>query len=61
MTTTPSEPRPEAIIADLHRIRADLLAAAGDDLRAYVEAARKRQQASGRRVITRPARSLAGK
>lgn len=57
MTIVSNEPRPEAIIDDLHKIPEDLLAESGNDLRAYVEAARKRQRASDRPVVSRPGSS----
>ncbi len=54
MTIPSNEPRPEAIIEGLHHIREDLLAEHGNDLSAYVAAARQRQNASGRKVVSRP-------
>jgi len=36
------------------QIREDLIAESGNDLRVYVEAARKRQIESGRPVVSRP-------
>lgn len=54
MTIVSNEPCPEAIIDGLHKIREDLITESGNDLRAYVEAARKRQNDSGRPVVSRP-------
>jgi hypothetical protein len=46
MTTNSNEPSPDAIVAGIHQIREDLLKAHSGDLRAYFEAARKRQYES---------------
>ncbi len=57
MTTASNEPSPDAIIEGIHRIRQQLLEEHGGDLRAYFDAACKRQQESGRPVVSRPLRT----
>ncbi len=57
MTTASNEPSPEAIVEGIHRIRQEMLEEHNGDLRAYFDAACKRQQESGRPVVSRPLRS----
>jgi hypothetical protein len=57
MTNPSLEPHPDAIVEGIHRIREQLLAEHGGDLRAYFEAVRRRQEESGRLVVSRPARA----
>lgn len=57
MTNPSLEPNPDAIVEGIHRIREELLAEHGGDLRAYFDAVRGRQEDSDRHVVSRPARS----
>jgi hypothetical protein len=42
----------DPIVEEIHRIRAEISAAHGDDLHRIIEHARRRQGANGRRVVS---------
>ncbi len=56
-TNLSNEPSPDAIVEGIHHIREKLLQQYGGDLRTYFESVRKRQQESGKRVVSHPPRS----
>jgi hypothetical protein len=54
MTTASNESSPDAIIESIHLVFQQLPDEHGGDLRAYFEAALKRQHESQRNVVSRP-------
>lgn len=49
---------PDPVVEEIHAIREALSKLSGDDIRAIAEAARLRQELSGRRVVRLPPREV---